>query len=262
MFRKIKLLLILYCLVGIALYHFQESLIFHPSAKPLKSVHPVYQELTITVNQKESISILRFVPESVSKGLIIFFYPNHHRAEYYSQRSSFFTQRGFEVWIPDYPGFGNSLGNLTEQSLYKWADNVFKLAASQYTSDSILLYGQSFGSTMASYLGSYNASLRAVILESPYYSLEAQLKKYAAIYPVAQMSSFEFPVWRFLDESRCPVRIYYGKRDEIVSAADIRRLNKHLKSGDVFLKIESATHLRIHQDSAWINSMDEFLKGY
>ena len=262
MFKKIKFLLILYCLIGIILYHFQDSLIFHPSEKGSEDNQKSkfnFDELKITVNQKDNISILRFRPDSSSKGLILFFYPNCRRAEYYADRTAFFTERGYEVWIPDYPGFGNSRGELTESSFYKWADQVFSLASSKYSTDSIVLYGYSFGTCMASYLGSYNFSVKAILLESPYYSMKSQLKKYAGIYPVAQMSSFDFPVWKFLDEDRSPVGIFRGKRDEIVSARDMNKLKSHLKKEDVFQEIDSATHLQIHHSYAWKTSIDQFL---
>lgn len=262
MSQKIKWLLIIYGLLGISLYHFQEDFIFHPDEESLIDSAigaPGKRALNIRLNKQDSISILACNPQGRSKGLLLFFYPNFHQASHYARRADFFTDKGYEVWIPDYPGFGSSCGEMTEAAFYKWADQVFRLASSRYSTDSIMVYGQSFGACMAAYLGSYNFSLRSVILESPYYSMESQLRKYAFIYPVGYLSRFEFPVWKFLDDTRSPVIVFSGKRDEIVSSRDMKRLKKHLKKSDRWEVINEATHFGMDRNSRWSSIMHEQL---
>ena len=52
--------------------------------------------------------------------------------------------------MPDYPGFGKTTGKLTEENMYLEAKEVYKLAHSKFAADSIIVYGKSLGTGVAS----------------------------------------------------------------------------------------------------------------
>ena len=105
---------------------------------------------------------------------------NKENVERYARFVPLFTRKGYEVWMPDYPGFGKSRGERNEKKLYSQAWQVYRLVNSAYHSDSIILYGKSFGTGLATYIASGN-HCRELILETPYYSIPALFGHYAFI---------------------------------------------------------------------------------
>ncbi len=103
-----------------------------------------------------------------------------------------FTRNKYEVWMMDYPGFGKSTGKLTEQIMYDDAATLYQMARARFSKDSIIIYGKSLGTGVASQLASVKDCKR-LILETPYYSIEALMKHYAFIYPVSLMAKYHFP---------------------------------------------------------------------
>src|SRR5690606_14917983 len=108
-----------------------------------------YKELNIPIANDVSLNIIRFLPSSDSslpvKGAVIYLHGNKKNISHYAAYAKTFTSRGFEVWMPDYPGFGKSTGTLTEDLIHQFAVQTYKLARGKFSSDSIFIYGKSLG---------------------------------------------------------------------------------------------------------------------
>jgi alpha-beta hydrolase superfamily lysophospholipase len=58
---------------------------------------------------KKNLSIIQFtVPDSVRKGIVLYFHGNMKNIERYAPFATHFTRNKYEVWMMDYPGFGKS----------------------------------------------------------------------------------------------------------------------------------------------------------
>src|SRR5205823_1244644 len=101
--------------------------------------------------------------------------------------------------MPDYPGYGKTTGELTEKKLYDESMQVYKMARSKFSKDSIIIYGKSLGSGIASHLAAA-VDCRRLILETPYYSIPALFTCYAPIYPNSYMSHFKLPTYEYLQQ--------------------------------------------------------------
>ena len=73
-------------------------------------------------------------------------------AEDYNAAAADFTRNGYECWMWDYPGFGKSTGEFSEQKLYDYALVLYKLARSRWAPSQIILYGRSIGTGIAAQL--------------------------------------------------------------------------------------------------------------
>ena len=196
--RWLQITLIIYCGIGIALYYLQDKFLFHP--KKLPATHTFgfsepFGEYMIPLNKTDTISMVKFLPAGSSrKGLVIYFHGNMENIEHYAVYTGAFTSKGYEVWMPDYPGFGKSTGKLTEDNMYRMALQVQKLAASTISTDSIIIYGKSLGTGIAAYTASVS-KCRTLILETPYYSIPSLFAHYAFIYPTKQMINYKIPTY-------------------------------------------------------------------
>ena len=117
-FFWLKIIVIIYCSIGIALYYLQDKLLFHPEKLPSDYTFPFkhpFKEVEIPVNKTDTISLVQFLPESsVKKGLVVYYHGNLQNVQHYESFASLFTARGYEVWMPDYPGYGKSTGEINE----------------------------------------------------------------------------------------------------------------------------------------------------
>lgn len=245
LYRISIIVTLVYCSVGIALYHLQEKLLFHPV--PLDpdfkfSFDIPFREFNIAMNETDTLNMIQFSPSgSAPRGAIIYFHGNRGNITRYEEEARMFLDLGYEVWMPDYPTFGKTTGSLTEENVYRQAKEVYKLVHSKFSAESIIVYGRSLGSGVASYIAAKEKCAR-LILETPYYSIPDLMSCYAPVYPTGRMARFKFPVGEYLEEVEAPVLIFQGTEDGTVPYRCAAKLKSKLKPGDEFVTIENGAH--------------------
>ncbi|MEO9020940.1 MAG: alpha/beta fold hydrolase [Ginsengibacter sp.] len=253
---------LIYCSIGIALYHLQEKLMFHPKVLPRDYVFQFnipFKEVNIAMNETDTLNIVQFLPkDTVPKGVVIYFHGNMDNVTRYAQYAVNFTKHGYEVWMPDYPGFGKTTGKLTEENIDAQAKEVYKLAHSRFPADSIIVYGKSLGTGVASYIAAKEFCKR-LILETPYYSIPDLFSSYAPIYPTTRMSHFNFPVGEYLKDIKVPVTIFHGTSDKVIPYRCAAKLKKVLKPGDEFITIENGGHNNLNDFPLFHEKLDSLL---
>lgn len=228
-----KIFIFIYLLVGILLFFMQDLLLFHPTALPkthIFSFSQPFEEVNIAVD-KRNVSVLKFPTGSIRKGIVLFFHGNMQHAEHYKEYPSFFTQNGYEIWMPDYPGFGKSTGKRTEENMYKDAVMLYDLALKIVPSDRIVIYGKSIGTGVAAYLASIH-SARRLILETPYCSISALGRHYFPVYPVMPITRYVFPIYQYLKKVKAPISIFSGSDDGVIphkQAIQLKEENKQVE---------------------------------
>ncbi len=262
--KWVKIGLLIYVLAGIALYFLQEAILFRPIS--LKSNYKYdfpekHEDINIPVNDNSNLNFIRFFSrDTVTKAVVLYFHGNKKNISWYAKYTPYFTRHGYEVWMIDYPGYGKSTGRLTEDNLYKWADYLYRFAKSKFSPDSIIIYGKSMGTGIASQLASKQASKR-LILETPYYDFPSLLKTYLPFYPIDWMIKYKLPTHRHLLHTHVPVTILQGTDDGIVTYNNAERLKAFLKSGDEFISIEGGSHNNLYTYKKTISKLDSLLKN-
>lgn len=258
-----KIIILIYCSAGIALYYLQERLMLHPL--PLSPDYKFkfnipFKEVNIALNEKDNLNLVQFFPpvDSLAKGVVLFFHGNQDNINRYAKYAPFFTKNGYEVWMIDYPGYGKTTGKFTEENVYMQAAEMYKLANTKFNANNIIVYGKSLGSGIASWLASKKACKR-LILETPYYSMPDLVKTYAPIYPVETMTHFKFPNGEHLENVTAPVTIFHGSEDEVIPYRCAAKLKKNLKKGDEFIIIDKGKHNNLAGFTLFKNKLDSVL---
>jgi alpha-beta hydrolase superfamily lysophospholipase len=260
-FRWIKVLLVIYCVVGIALYYLQDKLMFHPEPVDKNanySFNIPYKEVNIPFTESININIIQFTTTGKPKGVVLYFHGNRKNISHYARFAPEFTRNGYEVWMLDYPGYGKSTGELTEQRLYDWALLMYTLSRKAYSRDSIIIYGKSMGTGIAAQLASVRDT-RRLILETPYYSFPSIVGQYAPIYPLRQMVHFKIPTYEYLQKVTAPITIFHGTSDGVIRHRNASKLKKFLKQGDEFISIEGGSHNDLHEFKLFQQKLDSLL---
>jgi pimeloyl-ACP methyl ester carboxylesterase len=258
-----RIFIIVYCSVGIAIYTFQDDIVFHP--QKLESNHHFnfkvpFQEVTVPFNKEDTLSMVKLFPvDSIRRGIVIYFHGNKRNLERFVPFAKVFTDNGYEVWIPDYPGYGKSTGVITEDKLYDQAVQVQQMAAVKYPAEKIIIYGKSLGSGIGAYVASVTKNKR-LILETPYYSIPDIFNAYSYIYPMSKMINYKLPTYEYLKETIEPVTVFAGGADWIIPYRCAVKLKPYLKNTDQFIKIDNAGHNDLNRSPEYFEAMNRILR--
>lgn len=262
LFRWIKVIVLLYSIIGLALFYLQENFLFHPeklAADYAWQFDEPFEELNIAFNEKDTMSLVKFFPkDSVRKGVVLYYHGNKQNIGRYAKFVNNFTKHGYEVWMEDYPGFGKSTGERTEKKLLAQALQVQKMALVKYHEDSIILYGKSLGTGIAAYVAS-QTNCKRLILETPYYNIPDVFAAYAFIYPTQRMIKYKIPTNEYLPNVNYPVIIFHGTNDWVIPYRCASKLKNVLKPTDEFITIEDGTHHNLADFDLYKTKLDSLL---
>lgn len=262
-FRWLKIIVAVYCIIGIIFYYLQEKLLFHPIPLPENRAWQFAQpfiEANIRVDDETNFNIVQFtVPDSLRKGIVLYFHGNRENVNHYAGVAVNFTRNHYEVWMPDYPGYGKSTGVLTEQLMYDEALQAYKLARTKYLPQQIVIYGRSLGTGIAAHLAAERDTKR-LILETPYYSMGSMVNRFFWMYPVARLLHYKLPTWQYLQKVTAPVNIFHGTADGVITYSQAARLKKILKPGDEFITIPGGSHNDLNTFPLMQKKLDSLMK--
>ena len=255
-------MIIVYSVIGIALYYLQEKFLFHPEKLSNAYVYHFkipFEEVNIAMNETDTVNMVKFFPaDSVRRGVVVYFHGNRKNIERYAKFANNFTRYGYEVWMEDYPGFGKTTGERTEKKMYEQALQIQKMAAEKYGEENIIIYGKSLGTGIASYVASESNNKR-LILETPYYNIPSLFSCYAPIYPTGKMSTYKIPTNEFLADVNYSITIFHGTDDGVIPYRNAARLKKILKPTDEFVTVEKGTHHNLNSFELYTKKLDSLL---
>ena len=132
------------------------------------------------------------------------------------------------------------------------------MASQNISADSIVIYGKSIGTGIAAYLASREKCSK-LILETPYYSVDALARHYFPMYPVIPMTKFSFPIHQYLSSLKIPVTIFHGTSDEVVPYQHSVRLKNENPFVEL-ITVEKGKHNDLFQFNIYQRKMDLLLR--
>ncbi|MBC6993108.1 alpha/beta fold hydrolase [Neolewinella lacunae] len=207
----------LYLLVGVGLYFWQESLLFHPRVLAADATYGEHPETWVELPDGQRIHALH-LRSAPSKGVFLYLHGNVGNNGRSLHQTRSIQQLGYDLFLVDYRGFGKSSGQIAEERhLTEDLQAVYDHLKSQYAEDRIFLLGYSLGTGPASYLAANNAP-GGVVLVAPYTSLRAMKNEFFPFFPDFLMK-YDLDNARHLAASRAPVTILHGGEDELIPLA-------------------------------------------
>jgi pimeloyl-ACP methyl ester carboxylesterase len=162
-----------------------------------------------------SIGWKRLTPERPARGRILLCYGNGSSAIGCAPYANAIQSvAAFDVFLLEYPGYGDRRGSPSEKSLFQSADEGLPLLG---TNLPVYLVGESLGTGVASYLaGTYPERVAGVILLSPFNSLTDVGQHHAPILPVHLLLVDRFPSEDYLRRYHGPVGFMLDGKDRVV----------------------------------------------
>ncbi|MEN6384838.1 MAG: alpha/beta fold hydrolase [Phycisphaerales bacterium] len=142
------------------------------------------------------------------------------------------NELGFNVFIFDYRGYGNSQGKPAEQGTYIDAQTAYDwlIEIKGFSPDDIIIFGRSLGGSIAAHLAS-NVGAKGLIVESGFTSFADIGCKFYPYMPVRLFARFKYNTQEYLKKVKYPVLIIHSRNDEIVPFEFGLRLYEEAASG-------------------------------
>ena len=227
-------------------YNYQQHFYFQPKTLALNNDFSFapglkYTETKLPFDKETVVDIVKFLPADTVKGIVLFFHGNRFNVEHYSHYAPYFTKHGYECWMPDYPGFGRSTGEMNIAVLEQLSLQLYKMARVKYRPDQIVIYGKSLGTGIAAYLAS-ERDCKQVVLETPYYSLASVTSNYMFFLPVHLLMKYDIDTYKFFDKITAPITVMHGDKDQLIPLSNAVKLIAHMKKNDGFYVIPGGKH--------------------
>ncbi len=238
-------LAVLYALVCIAYYKYQEKIIFHPQKIGLDFVYdyPIpFEEFNLPTKNKDTLNAVICQQEN-PKGVIIYFHGNASHIFDLGWMAKQMYDLGYDILIYDYRSYGKSTGKLTEKTLFSDAKLMYDQLTEKYNYNSkdIIIYGRSIGSGIAVKLASV-VEAKMLVLETPYASLLDLGKYYTPYLPYKKLMRFPLDSEKHIKKAKMPTYIFHGTADKIVPYASGKQLAEASPNLVEFISIEGANH--------------------
>lgn len=128
------------------------------------------------------------------------------------------------VFIMEYPGYGNRAGKPSEQRFYAAAEDAFRQLQRE-RGGRIFVGGESLGSGVAAYLaGTFPDEVAGVFMSTPFSSLVDVARSHYPVFPVSWFMRDRYPSTRHLTSFSGPLAILLAENDEVVPARLGRQL--------------------------------------
>ncbi len=256
----------IYVLLCTFYYFFQEKLIFVPWRRLDRNAEiklgSDFDEYFLEGEEGGLIHALH-IKAGKPRGCILYFHGNTGSISRWGAIAEELTTFGFDVFIPDYRGYGKSRGKRTEALLYKDALLCYHKVKELFPDEKICIYGRSLGSGMASWLAS-RVECDAVVLETPYNNLLDVARFHSRIIPIKLFLRYTFRNDIYLRQSTAPLLIAHGTKDMIVPYKLGLRLYQTVKSrgNTKMLTIPGGHHGDLNGFPVFRKTMERFFDKY
>lgn len=244
------------------LWFYQEKLIFHPHplAADYKFSYPgAFEDINVTSYDGNKLHGLLFKADS-TKGLVFYLHGNAGALDTWGDIAPTYTELGYDIFILDYRGFGKSEGSLhSEEQVFKDIQAAYDVLQQRYSEDSTVIIGYSIGTGPAAKLASANHP-KQLILQAPYYSLnDLGERMYPRITPKF-LSRYKFETYKYIQETKAPVAIFHGDKDEVIYYGSATKLKEHFKTADTLFTLPGAPHGHLNENPDYQRELQYLLK--
>lgn len=254
--------IIIYGLIVLGMYVFQEDFIFYPSKlsvealSQLESVQDV-DDVEITTSDGTNLKGW-FIPnkDKMMHGLIIYFGGNAEEVSWLTEDMKQF--KGWSVLLMNYRGYGQSEGLPSEEALFGDALEVYDQFSNQYSPGRVVVMGRSLGTGVATYVAA-NRQTNGVILISPYDSIASVAKEHFSFLPVDSLLTHKFNSLSRANKIHVPLKILIANNDTTIPPWHSRKLSTNWGGPVDSTIIKGEDHNSISSNPEYWKSIRAFL---
>lgn len=252
---------ILYLLVCLGYYLFQEKIIFHPQKIAQDYVYQYavpFEEFFLTTPDGASLNLLHAKADE-AKGVVLYFHGNGAHLFELADMTAQFVKMGYDVLLMDYRSYGKSSGKLSEKILHQDARLCYDWLLDHYAPEEISIYGRSIGTGVATHLAAEVAQKR-LVLEAPYFSLIDLGKYYTPFLPYRLLVRYPLLSGKYIKKVTAPVSIIHGVKDKTVPFASGKKLAEAAPNLAKLYELPLADHNDLHLFDGFYEALEDIFE--
>jgi len=237
-----------------------------------------YKQELITFYSKDNTELKGWFFKSKTtpvKGTIIHYHGNAENISTHFLFSAWLTEMGYNLFIFDYRGYGQSKGVISREGAHQDAISAYKYAvANFYKKDQkLILFGQSLGGAIL--LGSFGdlkslSPISAIIIESSFYSYQEVVRdKFSNIWltwPFQHLAYLLFsddysPEGNINKISPIPLLVIHGNKDRVVPIKFGKFIFDKAKEPKEFWEVKNGGHTGafLNKDNTYRKKLIDYL---
>jgi len=246
-------------LVGIWLV--QRRLIYFPTAEvpPLSMTLPGARE--IGINTSDGLTLTGwFLAAPDPTAVVLVLNGNAGNRANRAPLARSLVDRGYDVFLFDYRGYGGTEGSPSEEGLALDAKAALAALAEVAAGDRLILFGESLGAAVAARLA-VESPPAALVLRSPFPSLQAVAAVHYPYLPTGFLLRDRYDTLQSISLIKAPILVVAGSADSIVPTHLSRAVYEAASADAHWALIENADHNdpALSFDQPLLDAVDRFL---
>jgi len=167
-----------------------------------------------------------FVPNNRARATILYCHGNAGNISHRIEMIKLLHDLGFNVFIYDYRGYGNSAGSMFEKGTYLDVEAAYNylIDSRRINPDEIIVYGRSLGGAVAINLALHQ-EVKALIIDSAFTSISAMVSR---LYPVLSflrnVTTIKYDNLSKISNIKVSKLIIHSEEDEMIPVSDGQKL--------------------------------------
>jgi pimeloyl-ACP methyl ester carboxylesterase len=259
----IRILAIAYATSLIFIYLTQSRMVYMPSKQIVFTPDQMglqYEPITLTTTDQIKLSAW-YIPHSPNSKTILFSHGNGGNISYRQSYIAVLHQLGFNLLMYDYRGYGESAGSPDEEGTYRDSEAAWQylIETKQTAPQNIILYGESLGGGVASYLAEklsqQQIKIGGLILGSSFTSVTDRAKELFPFLPIDLLAKYRYPTYDRLPQITAPLLVIHSPQDEIIPFHHGQKNYERANQPKKFLQI-SGDH-----NTGFLDSLTTYTEG-
>lgn len=236
-------ILVLLFSVNASLYVKQPNMVFYPLKEievTPKEWELAYEPIKLKLEDKSKISGW-YLPHPAADKTILFFHGNGGNISHRGDSLYIFHKLKFNILIIDYPGYGDSTGEPSEDGLYQSANAAWQylLTDKNTKAEKIIIFGRSLGGAVAVDLAS-RVKAGGLILESSFSSVRNIVDIAYTSWSNLIYLRYSFDSLSKIHKVKSPVLLIHSSDDEVIPFELGQRLFENITTEKKFLQIRGS----------------------
>ena len=256
---------LIYLGVCVIYYFLQEKFIFVPTWTGEffeTRISSRTAEFNITTEGEGHIHAM-LVHADNPKGLIFYLHGNTGSLNRWQFMAEEIAGYGFDVFVPDYRGYGKSHGPRSEGLMHRDIEYCYDFIQSHYPDQPVVVYGRSLGCAFATKLTMRKRPLK-LVLETPFYNMSETGRHYLPFLPIRLLLRYKFRNDIYIRHIDCPIQIFHGTRDIVVPHSHALKLFQLAQNGGCNVRmttIVGGKHSNLNSYPLFRERLEDFLSA-
>lgn len=247
MIRVLVAVVVVLALVIGAAWLFQRRLIYFPDSGPVPRASGVIagaQDVALHTDDGLELGAWLVPPDDPARGqTVLVANGNGGNREGRVPLANALAERGFQVLLFDYRGYGDNPGSPSEEGLAKDARAAYDYLVTEagVEGSSLIYFGESLGGGVVTELATQHPPA-AMVLRSPFVDLAATGQEHYPFLPVRLLLRDDFPVAEHVADVDVATTVILGSADSVVPPAQSREVADRAAQLADLVEVPGADH--------------------